>query len=85
MPAPKAMGTQGSKRPAPASAATHSRSFAASDGQVLKPDGAMRPAASRGGHVPAIPCVRALLPSSIPVHPTIRSGPQCYRKLQWRA
>src|ERR1700686_4016153 len=65
MPVPKAMGPQGSKRPAPASARVHSRSFAASDGQVLKPDGAMRPAASRGGHVPATPCVRALPRSAI--------------------
>ena len=48
-----------------------------SDDQVEKPDGAKPPAraASRGGHVPAIPCVRALLPSAIPVHPRSRPDP----------
>src|SRR5664279_3688813 len=60
MPVPKATGTQGNSRPAPASARIHSRSFAAKDGQAPKPDGAKPPAcaAPRGGQVPANPCVR---------------------------
>jgi hypothetical protein len=55
MPTPKATGTQGINRPAPASAAIHSRSFSTSDDHALKPDGAMplTPAALRGGQVPA--------------------------------
>ena len=83
MPVPNATGTQGNSRPAPASARIHSRSFAPSDDQVSKPEGAKPPAraASRGGHVPAIPCVRALPRSAIPVHPTTPSGAECYRKM----
>ena len=85
MPVPNATGTQGNSRPAPASARTHSRNLATNDDQVENPEGAKPPAraASRGGHVPAIPCVRALLPSAIPVHPTIPSGTECYPKVQW--
>ena len=55
MPMPNATGTQGSNRPAPASAAIHVRNFPIKDDQASKPDGAMPPArtASRGGQVPA--------------------------------
>jgi hypothetical protein len=55
MPAPKATGTHGISRPAPASAAIHSRSFAASEDQVPKPVGAKPPACAAPGcgQVPA--------------------------------
>src|ERR1700716_2219458 len=74
MPVPNATGTQGSNRPAPASARIQVRSFSANDDHA-KPDGAKPPAraASRGGHVPAIPCVRpgALPRSAIRVRPAL--------------
>src|SRR5882672_1907994 len=65
MPVPKATGTQGSNRPAPASARTHSRSFATSGVQAPRPAGTKPPAGAdaRGGHVPAKPCVR---PGALP-------------------
>src|SRR5665213_2788575 len=84
MPMPKAIGTHGSSRPAPASAATHSRRRAANDGHAVNPDGAKPPAcaAPRGGQVPANPCVR---PGDLP-RSAIGLTPQplplrCYRKL----
>src|SRR5437660_6084650 len=63
MPRPKATGTQGSNRPAPASARTQLRRVSTSGDQALRPDGANGPAcaAPRGGQVPATPCVRPLL------------------------
>jgi len=55
LPVPNAIGTQGSKRPAPASARIHSRSLSTNADHAPKPDGAMPPAraAWRGGQVPA--------------------------------
>jgi hypothetical protein len=52
---PNAIGTQGSKRPAPASARTHRRKVSMSGGQIAGRDGAKPPAgtAVRGGQVPA--------------------------------
>src|SRR6266700_6810807 len=71
MPVPKAMGTQGSNRPAPASARTQFRRISTKGDQALRPEGANPGAcaAPRGGQVPAIPCVRPLLlpGSAIPV------------------
>src|SRR6187399_1364547 len=67
MPVPKATGTQGSRRPAPASARIQTRNLSMSDGHAAKPDGTRPPAcaAPRGGQVPAKPCVRALPRSAI--------------------
>jgi hypothetical protein len=55
MPVPKATGTHGNSRPAPASARIHARSFSMKDDHAPKPDGAKPPAcvAVRGGQVPA--------------------------------
>src|SRR5215467_14472942 len=73
MPAPNATGTQGSSRPAPASARIQALSLAAKDDHASKPAGAKPPACARppSGQVPAIPCVRGLLPGS-----AIRPTPQ---------
>jgi len=55
MPVPNATGTQGSRRPAPASARAHWRSASISGGQNAGREGAKPPmgAAVRGGQVPA--------------------------------
>jgi hypothetical protein len=55
MPVPKATGTHGNNRPAPASARIHARSLSMKDDHAPKPDGAKPPAcaAVRGGQVPA--------------------------------
>jgi hypothetical protein len=55
MPAPKAMGTQGSNRPAPASARAHWRKVSTTGGQKAGREGTKPPAgaAARGGQVPA--------------------------------
>jgi hypothetical protein len=55
MPEPKATGTQGNSRPAPASARAHARKVSISGGQNAGRDGARPPTgtAVRGGHVPA--------------------------------
>src|SRR5260370_19278397 len=63
MPVPKATGTQGSNRPAPASARTQFRRISTKGAQALRPDAANPGAcaAPRGGQVPAMPCVQPLL------------------------
>src|ERR1700730_17077158 len=79
MPVPKATGTHGNSRPAPASARAQLRKVSMKGDQAESPDGASGPActAPRGGQVPAIPCVRPLpLPGSAIPHPNDRS-------LQW--
>ena len=55
MPVPNATGTQGSNRPAPASARAHARNVSINGGQKAERDGARPPAgaAARGGQVPA--------------------------------
>ncbi|XIA68028.1 hypothetical protein ACFIOY_27290 [Bradyrhizobium sp. TZ2] len=55
MPVPNATGTQGSNRPAPASARAHCRKISMSGGQKAGREGAKPPtgAAARGGQVPA--------------------------------
>jgi hypothetical protein len=55
MPVPNATGTQGSNRPAPASARAHWPNVSISGGQKAGRDGARPPmgAAVRGGQVPA--------------------------------
>ena len=69
---PKATGTHGNSRPAPASARTHSRKVSTNDDQARKPDGANGPAcvAPRGGQVPAMPWARCGAPSrsAMPLH-----------------
>src|ERR1700738_3898891 len=79
MPVPKATGTHGNSRPAPASARAQLRKVSMKGDKAESPDGASGPActAPRGGQVPAIPCVRPLpLPGSAIPHLNDRS-------LQW--